>query len=96
MQLLQSHSFKWNPIGLSLGFTPSELITIQSMSRLFIGAPISYLQELLSQYVQWPTTDHPKTPTQEALCKALQSPLVGLGSLAESVENELKEQTSGI
>ena len=96
MQLLQSYSSKWNSIGLSLGFTLPELNTISSMSRLFNGAPVSYLQELLSQWVQWPTTNHPSNPTLEAFCTALRSSLVGLGSLAQNMENELREHTSGM
>ena len=91
MKLLHNYSYKWSPIGLSLGFTQHELNTISSMSRLFHGAPVSYLQELLSQWVQWPTTEHLNYPTLEALCAALQSPLVGLGSLALEVDKEMKE-----
>ena len=96
MRLLQSYSYKWNPIGLSLGFTQHELCTISSMVTLLTGAPVSYLQELLSQWVQWPTTDHPSHPTVRALCTALRSSLVGLGSLAEEVEKEMKQCTTGI
>ena len=55
---------------------------------------MSYLQELLSQWVQWPTTDHPKHPTVTALCAALRSSLVGLGSLADKVEKEMNQCTS--
>ena len=95
MQLLQNHSFKWNPIGLSLGFTQDELNTISGMIKLLAGAPGSYLQELLSQWVQWPTTDHPSHPTVRALCTALRSSLVGLGSLADEVEKEMKQRATG-
>ena len=95
MRLLQSYSYKWNPIGLSLGFTQHELNTIFGMLKLLVGAPVSYLQELLSQWVQWPTEKHQNNPTLEALCAALQSSLVGLGSLAEEVEKEMKQYTTG-
>jgi hypothetical protein len=61
------------------------------MLTLLTGAPVSYLQELLSQWVQWPTTDHPNHPTLRALCTALRSSLVGLGSLAKEVEKEMKQ-----
>ena len=91
MRLLQNYSYKWNPIGLNLGFTPHELCTISCMLTLLVGAPVSYLQELLNQWVQWPTTEHPNNPTLEALCAALRSPLVGLGRLAEEVEKEMKQ-----
>ena len=95
MRLLQSYSYKWNPIGLSLGFTQHELNTIFGMLKLLVGAPVSYLQELLSQWVQWPTTDHPSHPTLGALSTALRSSLVGLGSLAEEVEKEMKQCATG-
>ena len=88
MELLQSCSDKWSEIGLSLGFTQHEL------SRISVGAPVSYLQELLSQWVQWPTADHPSHPTLGALCTALRSSLVGLGSLAEELEKEMKQCTT--
>ena len=95
MRLLQSYSYKWNPIGLSLGFTQHELNTIFGMLKLLVGAPVSYLQELLSQWVQWPTADHPTHPTLGALCTALRSSFVGLGSLAEEMEKEMKQCTTG-
>ena len=95
MRLLQSYSYKWNPIGLSLEFTQHELNTIFGMPKLLVGAPVSYLQELLSQWVQWPTTDHPNHPTLEVLCAALRSSLVGLGSLAERLEKEMKRCSTG-
>ena len=71
----------------------SELNTISSMPLLLVGAPTSYLQELLSQWVQWPTASHSTRPTLESLCAALQSSLVGLGSLAETVNKEIRLST---
>ena len=65
------------------------------MLMLLVGAPVSYLQELLSRWVQWPTSEHPNDPTLEALCASLRSPLVGLGSLAEDVDKEMKQCTPG-
>ena len=93
LRLLQNHSYQWKPIGLSLGFIDPELTTISDMHRLFTGAPISYLQELLSQWLQWPTASHPTKPTLEALCTALQDSLVGLGSLAEKMNEEMRQST---
>ena len=93
LNLLQIYSYKWCNIGLSLGFLPPELDTISSMSKLFAGAPASYLQEILSQWIQWPTANHPTRPTLETLCAALRSPLVGLGSLADKVEKEMKRES---
>ena len=58
-----------------------------------MGAPTSFLQELLSQWVQWPTASHPTKPTLEALCAVLRSSLVGLGSLADKVNEEMRQST---
>ena len=63
------------------------------MPLLLVRAPTSYLQELLSQWVQWPTASHPTKPTLEALCAALRSSLVGLGSLADKVNEEMRQST---
>ena len=95
LALLQSHSYQWNDIGVALGFLVPELNTIASM-RLFVGNPQSCLQELLTRWVQWPTDRYRSKPTLEALCKALRSTLVGLGSLADTVYQEMKQNTGKI
>ena len=95
MELLQSYSSKWNEIGLGLGFTHHELETISAMTNLIRRSPKSYLQELLSQWVQWPTEEHQNNPTLDALCTALRSRLVGLGALAEEVEKKMKQRATG-
>ena len=95
MKLIRSFSNKWHDIGLGLGFPPSELNQISSNPSLFMSAPASFLKELLSQWVQWPTANHPTKPTLRALCETLRSSLVGLGSLANKVEREMKSLTTG-
>jgi hypothetical protein len=95
LRRLQFYSRKWEMIGLSLGFIQRELNTISGMLKLLTGAPVSYLQELLSQWVQWPTEEHQNNPTLGALCTALRSSLVGLGGLAEEVEKEMKQCATG-
>ena len=95
LNLVCNFSDKWNEIGLGLGFTPSELKQISSNPVLLMSAPASFLRELLSQWVQWPTKDHPTKPTLGALCETLRISLVGLGSLAEEVEREMKCSTTG-
>ena len=98
MSLLHNVSDSWYDIGLGLGFAPSELISIRGNQSMLMSAPASYLKELLSQWVQWPTMNHPTRPTLGALCEALRSPYVGLfGSLAaEKVQTEMKYSTPGI
>ena len=95
LNLIHNFSDKWNEIGLGLGFTPPELNQIISNPSLFMSAPTSFLTKLLSQWVQWPTMDHPIKPTLCALCETLRSSLVGLGSLAEKVEREMKCSMAG-
>ena len=96
LSLMQNFSYKWNEIGLGLGFVQSELTLISSNPSLFKSAPASFLRMLLSQWVQWPTVkEHPTKPTLEALCEALRGSLVGLGSLAEQIEKKLKCSSAG-
>ena len=95
LNLLHNFSDKWNEIGLGLGFTPSELKQISGNPSLFMSAPASFLRELLSQWIQWPTKDHSKQPTLGVLCETLRSSLVGLGSLADRVEREVEYSTTG-
>ena len=95
MNLMLNFSYKWHEIGLGLGFVPSELKHISNSPSLLMSAPTSFLYTLLSQWVQWPTKEHPTKPTLEALCEALRGSLAGLGNLAEQVERELKHATTG-
>ena len=47
------HVSKWRLIGQSLGFSSRELDNIESKPRLFIGAPYSYLDDMLEEWHQW-------------------------------------------
>ena len=94
LNLVHNFSDKWYEIGLGLGFAPSELNQISSNPSLFMSAPASFLTQLLSQWVQWPTVNYPIKPTLRALCGTLCSSLVGLGSLAEKIEREMKCSTT--
>ena len=95
LNLMHKFSYKWNEIGLGLGFVQSELTLISSNPLLLISAPASYLRMLLSQWVQWPTKEHCTKPTLKALCEALRGSLVGLGRLAKQIETELKCSSTG-
>jgi hypothetical protein len=95
MNLMHNFSDKWNKIGLGLGFVPSELRQISSSPSLLMSAPAGFLITLLSQWVQWPTKAHSTKPTLGALSETLRGSLVGLGSLAEQVERELKCSSTG-
>lgn len=93
--MFHDFSTKWYDIGIGLGFTPSELNLIIGKPLLLAAAPTSYLAELLGQWMQWPTVNHPQKPTSRALCEALRSSHVGLGSLAEKVESEMRDSNAG-
>ena len=95
ISLIHNFSTKWYDIGIGLKFTPSELSLIVSKPLLLAAAPTSYLAELLSQWMQWPTVNHPQNPTLRALCEALRSSHVGLGSLADKVEREMSDSNIG-
>ena len=95
LELIHTFSYKWDMIGIKIGFTLSELEDIKSMPSLFMSAPTSYLKELLSRWIQWPTLSHPTKPTLRALCSSLRSSLVGLGSLADKVEKEMTQAING-
>ena len=90
LTLMNDFSYKWEDIGLALGFTFPELKVISGNPLLLNDAPTSYLTELLGQWVQWPTAKHHTDPTLATLYEALRGPLVGLGQLAEKVKREFK------
>ena len=92
LNLIHHFSHKWYEIGIGLGFAPSELDKIKSSLSLLMTAPTSYLIELMNQWVQWPTVNHPTKPTLQSLCVTLRSSLVGLGSLAEEVEKKMETE----
>ena len=94
-ELIHSYSSKWEMIGLQLKFAPSELDYIKSMPLLLTSAPASFLKELLSRWIQWPTPRHPTRPTLRALCASLRSSSVGLGRLADEVEREMMQSITG-
>ena len=94
-RVLHSHSPKWREIGGELGFADPELNLISHAPLLLTTAPFSYLAQLLSQWVQWPTANHPTKPILGVLCTALRSSVVGLGSLAERVEEEVIRSNEG-
>lgn len=83
------HSAKWRTIGTNLGFHPSELDGIQSKPMLFSEAPGSYLNELLTQWLQWaPDPADRASKRSFATLGALQSAVrrAGLGRVAADLK----------
>ena len=68
---LNVHAAKWRMIGTNLGFRAGELDSIQSMPTLIMQAPASYLNELLTQWLQW--APDPASKRNYATFGALQS-----------------------
>ena len=81
---LRDHAYKWREIGSSLDFRYCEMENISHSNPRATTQQL--LMELLSQWSQWPTADHPDiVPTVEKLCDALHSGLVGLGAEANDL-----------
>ncbi len=83
MEFLHKCAYRWREIGSALNFQYGEL---ENINRSNPGATTQQLlTELLSQWSQWPTADHPDDPTIERLCDALRSGQVGLGAVANTL-----------
>ena len=54
---LNPHSAKWRMIGTNLGFHTGELDVIQTNPALMTTAPMSYLNQLLTDWLQWAPGD---------------------------------------
>jgi hypothetical protein len=76
-QQLEKHSAKWRDISRCLGFLPSKLDVIQAKPLLMVGAPSSWLEEVLTQWLS------SGTATLETLRKALYG--AGLGQTASNL-----------
>ncbi len=87
MRFLHNYSYKWNDIGLVLGFHYGELKGIEQQSP-----KSDLLREVLNRWSEWPDEDHSGVPTMEKLRDALRSGTVGLGALA----NKLYEQRDSL
>ena len=57
LEQLSQHAAKWREIGVKLGFTPGELDTIQDSPMLMSRAPISYLDSMVSKWLEWAPGD---------------------------------------
>ena len=87
IQQLSSDAAKWRDIGIYLGFTTNELDIIQSKPALYTQGPTSWLQEILSQWLQWAPGDS-RGSTSFATLETLKTALsrVGLGATAHHLK----------
>lgn len=89
LDFLCNYAYKWEELGLSLGFLNDELMNILHSSP---NSPVQqHLRTVLAQWAHWPTADHPVEPTIVMLCDALRSKLVELGDVADSLYQEFKK-----
>ena len=73
-EVLCEYAAQWKDIALALGFRPAELHVIQSYPLLLLRAPVSLLNEMLSQWLQWFPGDERGSwyfPNKKYLQKAL-------------------------
>lgn len=56
-KLIGTHATKWFDIGLHLGFKHGDLKNIKAHPSAQNTAPISYLQEMLAEWLQWAPSD---------------------------------------
>ena len=87
IQQLSKDAAKWRDIGIHLGFGTNELDIIQSKPALYTRAPMSWLQETLSQWLQWAPGDS-RGSTSFATLENLKTALhrVELGATAHDLK----------
>ena len=83
---LHKYSHKWRAIGMKLGFTLPELDNIEAMPKLFNSAPTSFLDYMLSSWVEWAPGDA-RGSTAFATLDALRTAVdkAGLGLTAQEL-----------
>ena len=83
MTRLHHYAYMWRDVGTALNFQHAEMENIRHSFPTATTRDL--LHELLSQWSQWPTTEHSQDPTMERLCDALRSSLVELGAPASEL-----------
>ena len=73
---------EWKSIGMALGFSSQELNSIPD--HVPDPTPRFYYKELLDQWCQWPSENHPEIPSLERLSQALRA--TGFGVQANIVD----------
>ena len=83
-QQLKEHAAKWREIGTHLGFSQGELNVIQAMPGLFYRAPEGFLEQMLTEWLQWNRNQGSKdNPTLDKLKIAMDK--AGLAASAEQL-----------
>ena len=88
LEKLVSCAHKWKSIGTLLKFHAGDLSNIEVSTLLMPGAPQSYLQKLLEDWLLQ-NMKHAQLPTVGNLKRALNSETVGLGTVASSLTDSI-------
>ena len=95
LDTLGNHATHWQIIGMNLGFSISEMKMIEHNPASLIGAPKTWLTELLEQWLQWDSTgeNEGRTATIENLVEAVRK--ANLGKTATDLKSALVGYTIG-
>ena len=88
---LQPIANKWRAIGLQLGLSSEDLDRIETTPILIIGGPASFLEEVLSKWLDCA----PPSPTLTKLCVALKSHEVRQSRMTQELKQHYKTKRTG-
>ena len=88
---LITHAARWENIAQGLHFRAGEIETICSMPHLFMGAPVSFLNQMLDEWYQW----HPGDARESTTCATAGAIIeavnkAGLGKTAHKLKTILQ------
>ena len=84
-EILCDYASHWKEIGQYLGFTHAKLNGIETKPGLFMGAPISFLNDMLGIWQRWDGKGTTTIPTRESIVVAVSK--AGLGVIAENIRD---------
>ena len=87
---LSDYATSWKLIGTHLGFRQGELSNIEAAPLHLQGAPVSWLSELISQWLEWAPGDQ-RGSVQFATLNALRGALHDAGVEVSALKLTLEE-----
>ena len=91
MNHLEPIATHWKDVGLQLGLSYGELMTVEVTPLLIPGAPKSFLQAVLSKWLD----RAPPYPTLSKLCDALRSHAVDQSRVALELQQQYQTRQKG-
>ena len=88
INVLKSHAGKWMEIGVHLGFRQGDLQKFAANPLLLANAPLSFLQAMLSEWLQRAPRDNRGSPSLDSLKSALNK--CDLGATASDLAAQLR------